>query len=70
MIPFASSRHGHKLIFNFFTNMPDRPKGRGRATPIYVEKCCRKTVGYFGMVPFALSRQLSKLNLLQPIICP
>ena len=35
MIPFASSRHGPKLIFNFFPNMPDPQKGRDRATPIF-----------------------------------
>ena len=38
MIPFASSRQWSKLILGFFSSMPNRPKQRGRARPIFDSK--------------------------------
>ena len=42
--------------------MPDHPKGRGRATPIfYLENYYKKTDEYFSMIPFASCRLWSKI---------
>ena len=35
MIPFESSRQWSKLILGILSSMPERPKGRDRATPIF-----------------------------------
>ena len=54
MIHFASSRYGPKLIYKH-TGPPKRAwQDHAHFT---LKKYCRKTVGYFGMVPFEFSRQ-------------
>ena len=35
IIPFASSRPSSKIIFKILSELSDRPKGRGRTTPLF-----------------------------------
>ena len=64
MITFASSKRWSKIFLRILSSMPDHPKGRGRATPIfYLENYYKKTSEYFSMTFLTSSRLWSKIFL-------